>query len=738
MPGIARGPPRRGIPKATQPQLSAWAIALPCAYPVGNLSESLPPLLAATVAFAIGTSVVLRDRKRDDFVLFAVFCFNLGLFHLAWFFDHFSGITLFGWSGQTISLVLPWTADRLFASLVPNISPRPKSRLQTLMLVSLLAAQAVAFFVLIGHGPDYIDPSMSGPWRLVSGGLDFYVIAALGLAARRIWLAAKAAEGTATAARMRYLFYASILALVFGSPLIPAIGPIVTAVYLYFVAQALLRERLPDLPELLLRIAVLTALVLSLTALYALLLVWIPADAEGRISLTLFNIAVASFSVIVLIDPIRNELESRIEHLVFRDRSALRSMVVGLRQRLLEVIDAEDMVREVIGTLERTNRVTRASVYLLDSEGQRLVLRGEIGSSSPPRRLDVSARRPFVERMLAHGALLRDVLQREHERSEREARAEVGEILDTLRELGASLAVPIISRPQANEEGTHTAEVMGAVFLDDERLLEPFAREEVELFESLAAQAAITLQNSAAYEQRKERERLAELGEMSAGLAHEIRNPLGAIKGAVQVIQPSMATDAASHEFLDVIVEEVERLNHVVTQFLSYSRRHKEQFDTLDVSRVAEATLRLVTKEYRGSIRLDAQAQLPEVMGDAEAIKQVLHNLLLNAIDATREMAESAEIVIEIRVRTRGLASGDAIALRVRDNGPGIPPHAMTHLFVPFHTTKSTGTGLGLPICQRIVENHHGVIEAGNTSDGGACFTVLLPVATEAKAEASA
>ena len=149
-------------------------------------------------------------------------------------------------------------------------------------------------------------------------------------------------------------------------------------------------------------------------------------------------------------------------------------IVDGVGEDELEVIDAEDMVREVISTLERTNRVTRASVYLLDSEGQRLVLRGALGGTSPPRRLDVSARRPFVERMLEHGALLRDVLQREHERSEREARAELGEVLDTLTELGASLAVPIVSKGQDHEDAGHTPEVMGAVLLDDERLLADF------------------------------------------------------------------------------------------------------------------------------------------------------------------------------------------------------------------------------------------------------------------------
>src|SRR5690606_6531674 len=145
---------------------------------------------------------------------------------------------------------------------------------------------------------------------------------------------------------------------------------------------------------------------------------------------------------------------------------------------------------------------------------------------------------------------------------------------ETMAAIRASLALPIISRAGRHHEELEEPTMLGALFVDDERLVEPFAREEVELFEGVVAQAATTVQNSAVYEARKERERLAALGEMAAGLAHEIRNPLGAMKGAVQVLRPSSASpsgptmDEQTREFLDIILEEVDRLNRVVTQFL--------------------------------------------------------------------------------------------------------------------------------------------------------------------------
>ncbi len=689
-----------------------------------NLSESLPSLLAATVAFAIGTSVVLRDRRRDEFVLYAVFCFNLGLFHLARFFHGFSGVALFGWFAQTFSLFLPWTADRLFAGLVPSDQPRPRRIVRTVLLALLVIAQAIAFFVLVGSSPT-TEALELPPWVWVSGGLNLYVLVGLTVVALRIWRESRAAEGTARSPRLMYLFYASLLALALGSPLIPGVGPIVTAVYLYFVAQTLQRERLLELPEVLAKIATLTLLVISVTALYSLLLLWIPSKGGNSTLLFIFNIAVSSYAVIVLIDPVRAEFESRIESWLFRDRSALRGLLVQLRFKLLNVIDPDEMVTVVVDALRDSNRVTHAAIYLLDGSGMSMLPRGELGGANYPR-LDMATRRPLLERLRTQGALLRDVLQRDRERAPREQHAEIDEMLETLSELSASLAVPIFSSAGDGRD----ADLIGALFVDDERLLEPFSREEVELFEALAAQAAVTLQNSKVYERRKERDRLAALGEMAAGLAHEIRNPLGAIKGAVQVVQPATeneALDATTRDFLGIIVEEVDRLNRVVVQFLSYSRPFTAEFKQVNLGDVVQATIRLVEPERLERVHVSVPDDLPQSRGDADMLRQVLHNLVLNALDAVGHV-DGGKVWIEGIVRRRGLPSGDAVAIRVRDNGPGLSAQTMTNLFVPFHTTKSGGTGLGLPISQRIVENHRGVIEVGNNMDGGAAFTVMLPI----------
>lgn len=689
-----------------------------------SLSESLSSLLAATVAFAIGTSVVLRDRRREQFVLFAVFCFNLGLFHLSRFFYGFSHFDIFGWFALTISLLLPWSADRSLSSFVPTVEHRGGGRIQTIAGSFLVIVQTAALLF-----PDLEDTSV---WEIVPILVSVYVMGGLLYAATRVWQAARAAEGTATAPRLRYLFYASVIALALGSPFVPAVGPIVTAVYLYFVAQTLVRERLLDLPEVALRIASMSVLIVVVTTLYAILLLWIPArDASNR-SLFIFNAAVASFAVLVLMEPVRTEIESRLERWLLRDRPVLRRILVQLRHKLTGVIDPDAMAKLVMAELEASSRVTRASLYLLDRHGTSLILSGHLGPA-PLGRLDLATRRPLLERMLATGPLLRDVLERERDRARADDRAELSDMLETLAAIRASLALPIISRAGRSPEDLDDPALLGALFVDDERLLEPFSREEVELFEGVVAQAATTIQNSEVYEARKERERLAALGEMAAGLAHEIRNPLGAIKGAVLVMdaaRPGLGPQTA--EFLDVIVEEVDRLNRVVSQFLTYSRPFKGEMAPVDLSTVITATLRLLSERDRQLITVHRERDVPPVRGDEDALRQVLHNLILNAIDAIRlapedDDAPPRQVGIQLHVRRRGLIRADAVALTVWDTGPGLSHQTLTNLFVPFHTTKTGGTGLGLPISQRIVENHNGVIEVGNRTEGGARFTVILP-----------
>jgi signal transduction histidine kinase len=274
--------------------------------------------------------------------------------------------------------------------------------------------------------------------------------------------------------------------------------------------------------------------------------------------------------------------------------------------------------------------------------------------------------------------------------------------------------------------------------LRDERLREAYSTEEIELFRGVAASIGVTLQNSQVYERMKERERLAALGQMAAGLAHEIRNPLGSIKGAAQVLQPigQSTDDSPTKEFLEIIVEEVDRLNKIVSQFLDYARPYRGDQNPLDVNDVVRKTLQLLEKE-EGATRVEISTNfvegLPPVRADAEQLRQVFLNLALNALQA---MPHGGKLHVQTSLRrsTRRGAAAAFLEVRFRDTGVGIPAGDLKNLFIPFFTTKEKGTGLGLPISQRIMENHGGTIEVRSQPGAGSTFTVLLPVEADAYA----
>ena len=231
----------------------------------------------------------------------------------------------------------------------------------------------------------------------------------------------------------------------------------------------------------------------------------------------------------------------------------------------------------------------------------------------------------------------------------------------------------------------------------------------------------MVLENSQLFERMKERDRLAALGEMAAGLAHEIRNPLGAIKGAAQYLSPA-GIPGDDADLMQVIVEEVNRLNGVVTEFLDYARPIKSQLAPIDVNDVLQRTVKLLQSQGLPpglTIDLRLSDELPPAVGDAEQLTQVFLNLALNAIQA---MPKGGTLTIRTGrwrphrpwrfaevgpSRTRKPASR-AVEIRFRDTGEGIPEEARERIFIPFYTTKDKGTGLGLAIVQRIVKAHNG------------------------------
>jgi signal transduction histidine kinase len=228
------------------------------------------------------------------------------------------------------------------------------------------------------------------------------------------------------------------------------------------------------------------------------------------------------------------------------------------------------------------------------------------------------------------------------------------------------------------------------------------------------------LQNNV--EHLKRAGRMSALGHMSAGLAHEIRNPLAGIDGAAAILRDEMQNDSSRIEFLDIIQKETRRLDRLVTNFLEFASPRAPAMQTIHVDSLVQSVVNVIKQtaaRHNIEFVVDIPGNLPSVPCDTEQIKQVLLNLMLNSVQA---MPKGGNITISSRLQN------DAVLVSVRDTGPGIPASDTEFIYDPFFTTKETGTGLGLPTAYQIVEQHGGELKLEKTDSPGACFTFTLPV----------
>ncbi len=215
-------------------------------------------------------------------------------------------------------------------------------------------------------------------------------------------------------------------------------------------------------------------------------------------------------------------------------------------------------------------------------------------------------------------------------------------------------------------------------------------------------------------------EKLATIGEMAAGLAHEIKNPLAGIAGAIQVLGDTLPDEDERRPVVEKVLEQVRRIDGTVRDLLTYARPKAAKLARTDLHEVIDNALGVVVlfPQIRINVVRHFQTGLPEAMVDPQQFGQVLSNLLINAIQA---MPDGGTLTVSTFSDPKG------IQVSVRDSGKGIPKSKLDRIFDPFYTTKTRGTGLGLPICRRVVEAHHGRISASSRSGQGAEFSIQLP-----------
>ncbi len=695
--------------------------------------QAVSALLAALLILAIGTSVLLRSRRDKMYTAFAAFTFTVSAWHLCTFIDAATESPVMRWLSLWAAATIPVTAIRFFRMFLAQPSIGGPKRGPRVTIAWTLACYGVLVYSAIAQ------PIHTSTYFLIPFGI--YVFGGLYRCVWDMWMMYRATTKRVERTRVGYLalggLVATTLTLTDVLPRFdiawPAVGNVLGILYLYFLSQTLFRNRLIDVNELLGKMAVLGTLVVLLWAVYGFLLYWIGGGQKG---LYLLNALVASFVILILFEPVRSWLENGINRWLLRQRTELRGRIESVRRELPSIVDVGDMVTRITTALEESRRVTDAAVYLLDSDGAGFDRMGIIGQVAP-ERLDANAERALLDRVRA-GYLDKDQLSREidelaaGEEGAEAKRAPLIALRTRMDELGADLIFPLLGSAET-EQGPW---LLGLFCVRDDRTESAFDADDIDTFRQLAVGAARVIESNQAYERVKERDRLAALGEMAAGLAHEIRNPLGAIKGAAQLLMTDGSSGkgvpSETNEFLAIIVEEANRLNNVVTRFLDYARPERpgrEGADKVDLNLVVRKTVQLLQQENSKNveIRVRLDEHLPLIAGDPESLIQVFLNLGQNALQAMPD-GGTLEILSTRRRRSR-LGYGQFAEVRFRDTGIGIPRDRLKKLFIPFYTTKQKGTGLGLAISHRIINQHGGTIEVRSTIGQGSTFSVFLPAA---------
>jgi signal transduction histidine kinase len=673
-------------------------------------------LLAAVLVTALAVNLLLHRPTRRVYQEYAVFALNLALWFLS---DALHALLSFeseplNTVRMLVATAIPITTARFFQVLMEDKTPGAH-RLQRI-LIALAIPTAVGVVIL---------PQTTVPIWILETAFLTYIFGGVVASIFRIWYRLASIEAATERGRfMSLLIAAGIAILAVFLDYLPDFGyfffgNIFVMLFLYFLFQIVTKLRLLDLYEFLGRSVVTLTFALVIAAIF----LFLTGFWRHRADLFVFNTVIGALVINILFEPLRNVVANWIGRFLFGERFAFVARLEHLQSDLAKVVEPQDLAKLMVTTLDESRRVTHASVYLVGSNGRHLEVAEFVGSV-PRQKIDFARDNSLLDLLMQEHLITREQLD-DNLKSLRYldtldaqvVRERTTAVIKVMEELYAAVIIPFVSKQQ----------VIGFLALNDDRLREPYASEELNLLHKVATQATIALENSLIYDKLRERDRLAALGEMSAGLAHEIRNPLGAIRGAAQLLPG----EENPEEFAKIIVEEVDRLDVVVTQFLHFAKPYASRREQVDVNDLVRRTTQLIEADLPEGVQIeeDLDLVLPDVTTDPEMVRTIFVNLARNAVEA---MGEEGSLTVRTSLKKASQTfiqghRGVLVVVEFQDTGPGIKKEDVANIFIPFFTTKSKGTGLGLSICQRVIKSLGGFIEVQSKVGEGTTFSVNLP-----------
>jgi two-component system NtrC family sensor kinase len=497
------------------------------------------------------------------------------------------------------------------------------------------------------------------------------------------------------------------------------LGPPFTVIIVGCITYSIVKHRLMDI-NIVLKKGTTYGLLLVLLFIPSFLLILLGQE----IFLKRFNIPFSIYVFLILVFVaiffywIKPGTERAVEQLLFKRHYDYRETLGRFSKAMVSILDLKSLSEKTIETITETMGVQTASLFLSDEEkgGYRLF---------ESKNLIAASTLSFLSR----GNPLPLYLHRSEEIIIREefvkrANPELEDVTRQMSLLEAEVSIPLILKGQ----------LIGMINLSHKFNKEIYSHEDLELLSTLANQVAIAMENARLYEDLKRSksyirraDRLASLGTLTAGISHEIRNPLVAIKTFTQLLPERLKDEEFLNKFLNIASGEVDRISSLITELLEFAKPSEPKLELEDVNTILDSMILLLSTETsKKLIQLIKQygTDLPPIRIDREQMKQAFLNILLNAIEATPENGK-------VTVRTRSFVKPGGqpyIQIEVSDTGCGIAAEHLEEIFNPFYTTKEMGSGLGLSIAHQIVQEHKGYITVESQLDQGSSFYINLPL----------
>jgi two-component system NtrC family sensor kinase len=538
---------------------------------------------------------------------------------------------------------------------------------------------------------------------------------------------------------------------ILGYPLYPPGN--LSFIPLVFFAVGLFKHNLLDMGTIIEKSLVYSLVTASLTGIYALIVIITDKIFKDfYFSGSIYLPVIFFFIITFIFGPLKTQIQKVVDRVFFKEKYNYQQTIKQVSLMIASVLDFREIGKLLTDTVMNAIKVESCALYLKNTEGLGFVISSAKGGrifSGKESVIPVDS--PIVDLMAKCGRpLIRKKLM------EQSGNEEIEKALSIMDNMNIEIALPMIFKESLN----------GFIVLGEKLSGSGYSEEDLDLLETLSIQTALAVQNTISYkliedfnknleEKIEERTRdlknaliekenaqeqliraqsLASIGKLVAGVAHEINNPLSSSTSLVQSTVEDLekwnrATppDQNLIEDLKFAIKELGRAKGVVASLLGLSRQSESRFETININHVVKDALRILHSRVKQSrVELDEKydESIPDIKGNFANLGQVFLNIILNAFQAVDEKGG------RISIATYYDKKQNQIVFECKDNGPGIPESIRQDIFKPFFTTKNVGkgTGLGLYLCHEIVTRHGGSIDSENPEDGGAKFSVKIPV----------